>query len=91
MTRLPVLVTGGAGYIGSHAVLALRDAGWPVTVIDDLLTGFRRAVPEGVSFYQGDIADEALLARIIAEQGIGAVMHFAGSIIVPESVSDPLK
>jgi UDP-glucose 4-epimerase len=91
MTRIPVLVTGGAGYIGSHAVLALRDAGWSVTVIDDLSTGFRWAIPEGVTFYQGDIADEALLARIFAEQGIGAVMHFAGSIIVPESVSDPLK
>ena len=91
MTKLPVLVTGGAGYIGSHAVLALRDAGWPVTVIDDLSTGFRWAIPEGVTFYQGDIADEALLARIVAEQGIRAVMHFAGSIVVPESVADPLK
>lgn len=95
MNKLPVLVTGGAGYIGSHAVLALRDAGWPVAVIDDLSTGFRWAVPDGVAFYPGDIADEALLARIFAEQGMsqgtGAVMHFAGSIIVPESVSDPLK
>ncbi|QGN55252.1 UDP-glucose 4-epimerase GalE [Novosphingobium sp. Gsoil 351] len=91
MSKLSVLVTGGAGYIGSHAVLALLDAGWPVTVIDDLSTGFRWAVPEGVAFYQGDIADEALLSRIFAEQGTRAVMHFAGSIIVPESVSDPLK
>ena len=88
---LPVLVTGGAGYIGSHAVLALKDAGWPVAVIDNLTTGFRWAVPDGVAFYQGDIEDAALLARIIAEQGIGAVMHFAGSIIVPESVENPLK
>jgi UDP-glucose 4-epimerase len=87
----PILVTGGAGYIGSHAVLALLDAGWPVAVIDDLSTGFRGAVPVGTPFYQGDIADEALLARIFAEQGTRAVMHFAGSIIVPESVSDPLK
>ena len=91
MNKLSVLVTGGAGYIGSHAVLALRDAGWPVAVIDDLSTGFRWAVPEGVAFYPGDIADEALLARIFAEQGNRAVMHFAGSIVVPESVSDPLK
>ena len=95
MDKIPVLVTGGAGYIGSHAVLALRDAGWPVAVIDDLSTGFRWAVPEGVAFYPGDIADETLLARIFTEhgmgQGSGAVMHFAGSIIVPESVSDPLK
>ena len=90
-SRLPVLVTGGAGYIGSHAVLALSDAGWPVTVIDNLTTGFRWAVPEDVPFYQGDIADPALLARICSEQGIRAVMHFAGSIIVPESVENPLK
>ncbi|MCC6926251.1 UDP-glucose 4-epimerase GalE [Novosphingobium sp.] len=89
--KVPVLVTGGAGYIGSHAVLALTDAGWPVAVIDNLTTGFRWAVPEGVPFYEGDIEDSALLARIIAEQGIKAVMHFAGSIIVPESVENPLK
>lgn len=91
MSKLPVLVTGGAGYIGSHAVLALKDAGWPVAVIDNLSTGFRFAIPEGVPLYEGDVADEALLARIFAEQGIGAVMHFAGSIIVPESVENPLK
>lgn len=94
-TKVPVLVTGGAGYIGSHAVLALADAGWPVAVLDDLSTGFRWAVPEGVTFYEGDIADTALLARIFAEQGIGegsgAIMHFAGSIVVPESVANPLK
>ena len=91
VNRLPVLVTGGAGYIGSHAVLALRDAGWPVTVIDNLSTGFRFALPDGVPFYEGDIADAQLLARIFAEQGTGAIMHFAGSIVVPESVTDPLK
>ncbi|MCL6251468.1 UDP-glucose 4-epimerase GalE [Altererythrobacter sp. KTW20L] len=90
-TSLPVLVTGGAGYIGSHAVLALRDRGTPVAVIDNLSTGFRFAIPDDVAFYEGDVADEALLARIFAEQQIGAVMHFAGSIIVPESVEDPLK
>jgi UDP-glucose 4-epimerase len=89
--KCPVLVTGGAGYIGSHAVLALIDAGWPVAVIDNLSTGFRFAVPEGVPLYEGDVADSRLLARIFAERGIGAVMHFAGSIIVPESVTDPLK
>ena len=88
---VPVLVTGGAGYIGSHAVLALKDAGWPVAVIDDLSTGFRFAVPDGVPFYEGDIADGKLLARIFAEQGTKAIMHFAGSIIVPESVENPLK
>ena len=89
--RTPVLVTGGAGYIGSHAVLALRDANWPVVVIDNLTTGFRSFVPQDVPFHCGDIEDSALLARIFAEHGIGAVMHFAGSIIVPESVENPLK
>jgi UDP-glucose 4-epimerase len=75
----------------SHAVLALSDAGWPVVVVDNLTTGFRWAVPEGVPFYEGDIEDQALLTRIFAEQGCRAVMHFAGSIIVPESVENPLK
>ncbi len=91
LQKLPVLVTGGAGYIGAHAVLALKDAGWPVAVVDNLVTGFRWAVPDGVPFYEGDIEDGDLLARIFAEQRIGAVMHFAGSVVVPESVSDPLK
>ena len=86
-----VLVTGGAGYIGSHAVLALRDAGYRVAVIDNLSTGFRFAVPEGVPLIEGDIADAALLARTFDEHRVGAVMHFAGSIIVPESVTNPLK
>ena len=86
----PVLVTGGAGYIGSHAVLALRDAGFPVAVIDNLTTGFRWALPDDVAFYEGDIADAELIDRIAAEQGIRAIMHFAGSIIVPESVEKPL-
>jgi UDP-glucose 4-epimerase len=88
--KAPVLVTGGAGYIGSHAVLALLDGGWPVAVIDNLTTGFRFAVPEAAAFYEGDIEDAELLARIFAEQGTRAVMHFAGSIVVPESVEDPL-
>jgi UDP-glucose 4-epimerase len=86
-----VLVTGGAGYIGSHAVLALLDAGWPVVVIDDLSTGFEWAVPDGAAFARGDIADQALVGRLIAEHGIGAIMHFAGSVVVPESVERPLK
>ena len=89
--RLPVLVTGGAGYIGSHAVLALLDSGWPVVVIDNLSTGFEWAVPEGVPFARGDIADQDLVGRLIADHGIGAIIHFAGSIIVPESVENPLK
>ena len=90
-SKLPVLVTGGAGYIGSHAVLALADAGWPVAVIDNLITGFRWAVPQSVPLFQGDIEDAALLARIFAEQGTRAILHFAGSVVVPESVTDPLK
>ncbi len=91
MAPFPVLVTGGAGYIGSHAVLALVDRGWPVVVLDDLSTGFRWAVPEGVPFYEGDVVDSDLVKRIFEEQKIGAIMHFAGSIIVPESVENPLK
>src|SRR6185369_28713 len=91
MSKIPVLVTGGAGYIGSHAVLALKDAGWPVAVIDDLSNGSREAVPGDVPFYEGNIADHALIDRIFAEQAIGAIMHFAGSIVVPESVEQPLK
>ena len=86
-----VLVTGGAGYIGSHAVLALLDAGWPVVVIDNLTTGFRWAVPDAAVFAEGDIADQALVARLIEEHGIKAIVHFAGSIVVPESVENPLK
>lgn len=89
--RLPVLVTGGAGYIGSHAVWALRDAGWPVAVIDNLSTGFRFVLPPDVPLYEGDIADGDLIARIFSEQGIAAIMHFAGSVVVPESVENPLK
>jgi len=89
--KVPVLVTGGAGYIGSHAVLALLDAGWNVAVLDDLSTGFRFAIPGGVPLYEGDILDAELLAHIVAEQGSKAIMHFAGSIIVPESVENPLK
>jgi UDP-glucose 4-epimerase len=90
MSSFPVLVTGGAGYIGSHAVLTLRDAGWPVSVIDDLSTGSRYLLPDDVPFYEGNVADRALVERIFAEQDIGAIMHFAGSIVVPESVEKPL-
>jgi UDP-glucose 4-epimerase len=91
MNKPAVLVTGGAGYIGSHAVLALKDAGWHVAVIDDLSNGSREVVPEGVPFYQGSIAERVLVDSIIDERGIGAIMHFAGSIVVPESVEQPLK
>jgi UDP-glucose 4-epimerase len=86
-----ILVTGGAGYIGSHAVLALKDAGRGVAVIDDLSTGNRAVVPPDVPFVEGNIADRALVSRVLRDEGIGAIMHFAGSIVVPESVERPLQ
>ena len=89
--RLKVLVTGGAGYIGSHAVLALKDAGHSPVVIDNLVTGFRWAIPDDVPLVEGNVADEALVASALRNHGIEAIMHFAGSIIVPESVENPLK
>ena len=91
MTKDTVVVTGGAGYIGSHVVLALLEAGYPVAVIDDLSTGRRDAVVPAVSFVEGDIGDARLVAETIRSHSIAAVMHFAGSIVVPESVADPLK
>jgi UDP-glucose 4-epimerase len=90
MEKVPVLVTGGAGYIGSHAVLALKDNGWTVAVIDDLSNGSREVVPADVPFYHGSIAERVLVDSILDEQKIGAIMHFAGSIVVPESVEKPL-
>ncbi|MDQ3139137.1 MAG: NAD-dependent epimerase/dehydratase family protein, partial [Pseudomonadota bacterium] len=86
-----ILVTGGAGYIGSHATLALLAAGWRVIVLDNLVTGFAWAVPGGAKFVHGDIADQALLAELLETEQIFAIMHFAGSVVVPESVRDPLK
>jgi UDP-glucose 4-epimerase len=88
---MTILVTGGAGYIGSHAVLALADAGWPVVVIDNLVTGFRWAVDERATFVEGDIGDQPLVEKVLTEHGIGAILHFAGSVVVPESVENPLK
>lgn len=87
---MTVLVTGGCGYIGSHMVLALADAGEDVVVIDWLSTGFRWALAPEIKFYEGDIADTALLERIFSENKVDAIIHFAGSVVVPESVSDPL-
>ena len=87
---MTVLVTGGAGYIGSHMVLALLDAGEQVVVIDNLTTGFRDAVPAGVSFVQGDFGDEVLMRDLIGQHGVDAIAHFAAKIVVPESVSHPL-
>ena len=88
---MAVLVTGGAGYIGSHMVWALIDAGEEVVVLDRLSTGFRWAVSPEARFYEGDIADGALLSTVFTENRIDAIIHFAGSIIVPESVADPLS
>ncbi|GAA0571369.1 UDP-glucose 4-epimerase GalE [Craurococcus roseus] len=85
-----VLVTGGAGYIGSHAVLALLDAGIAPVVLDDLSTGLREAVPPGVPFVQGSTGDAALLAGLFRRHRVSAVLHFAASLVVPESVARPL-
>lgn len=85
-----VLVTGGAGYIGSHMVNALRDRGEKVVVLDNLSTGFAWAVPPDVPFFGGDAADQTLVKRILAEQGVEAICHFAAKIVVPDSVADPL-
>jgi len=86
-----VMVTGGAGYIGSHAVLALLDAGYDVVVLDNLVTGFDWAVDSRAAFVRADVADEAAVRAAIRDHRVRAIMHFAGSIIVPESVSNPLK
>ncbi len=86
-----VLVTGGAGYIGSHAVLALLDAGWKVMVIDNLTTGFDWAVDRRAALVVANIEDDAEVRAAMREHDVIAVMHFAGSVVVPELVSDPLK
>ena len=85
-----VLVTGGAGYIGSHMALELLDAGEDVLVLDNLSTGFRWAVPNGAAFIEGDVGDSGLVGRLLKEHDIGSIIHFAGSIVVPESITDPL-
>jgi UDP-glucose 4-epimerase len=87
---MSVLVTGGAGYIGSHMVLALLDQGEDVVVLDNLSKGFRWAVPEGVPLVVGDVADEALMDEILTTHDVSAIVHFAAKIVVPESVADPL-
>jgi len=88
---MTVLVTGGAGYIGSHMVLRLCDAGEAVVVLDNLVTGFDWAIDPRAVFVQGNAGDMALVGELIAKHGISEIIHFAGSIVVPESVADPLK
>jgi UDP-glucose 4-epimerase len=87
---MTVLVTGGAGYIGSHMVLELLDAGEWVIVLDNLSTGLQRAVPDGVPLIVGDTGDQVLVSRLIREYEVQAIIHFAASLIVPDSVRDPL-
>ena len=85
-----ILVTGGAGYIGSHTVQQLLARGESVVVLDNLSTGFRQSVP-GATFIEGDVGDQKLVAALLREHGVQTVIHFAAHTIVPESVSDPLK
>ena len=87
---MSVLVTGGAGYIGSHMVHELTDGGAEVVVLDNLTTGFRWAMPASARLVVGDIGDQDLARTIIRRYGVTAIIHFAGSIVVPESVADPL-
>jgi UDP-glucose 4-epimerase len=87
---MTVLVTGGAGYIGSHMVIELLDAGEQVVVLDNLSNGDRRAVANGVPLIVGDTGDQALVTRVIREHGIDTIIHFAASIMVPDSVRQPL-
>lgn len=91
MSKGTVLVTGGAGYIGSHAVLALLDTGWGVVVVDNLTTGFDWAVDKRATLVRANIEDDDAVRGAMRDHDVVAVMHFAGSIVVPESVTDPLK
>jgi UDP-glucose 4-epimerase len=87
---MTVLVTGGAGYIGSHMVLELLDRGEDVIILDNLSTGFEWLAPEGVRLYVGETGNQSLVAAIIRAHDVQSLIHFAASIVVPDSVSDPL-
>jgi UDP-glucose 4-epimerase len=87
---MTVLITGGAGYIGGHAVLAFMDRGEIPVVLDDLSTGSRNAIPSKVPFFVGDVGDTSLVLRILEAHNVDAIMHFAAKIVVPESMADPL-
>src|SRR5580698_4478260 len=90
-TGMSVLVTGGAGYIGSHVAHALLDRGEAAVVLDDLSTGNRAYVGGAAVFVEGDVGDRALVRGLLVQHGVQSVLHFAGSIVVPESVADPLR
>jgi UDP-glucose 4-epimerase len=87
---MKVLVTGGAGYIGSHTVLELLDRGDEVVILDDLSTGMRGGVPSRAAFIEGDIGDAALLDRLMSDHRPNAIIHFAAKAVVPDSLVDPL-
>jgi UDP-glucose 4-epimerase len=88
---MTILITGGAGYIGSHVVLELQASGQPIVVLDDLSTGFADAVPRGVTLVVGDCGDHALVEATLAERKIDAIVHLAASVVVDESVAEPLR
>jgi UDP-glucose 4-epimerase len=88
---MTVLVTGGAGYIGSHMVWELLDNDEQVVVVDNLVTGFEWAIPEGVTFVNANIGDQQVMEDVLREHKIDAIIHFAGSVVVPESIENPLK
>ena len=87
---MSILVTGGAGYIGSHMVLELLSAGEKVVVLDNLSTGVRAAVPAEAQLIVGDVGDQEAVTSLMRRHNVEAVVHFAGSIVVPDSITDPL-
>src|SRR5262245_6474452 len=88
---MTILITGGGGYIGSHMVHTLADAGEAVVVIDNLATGFRSALPKSATVVVGDVGDEALVAEVITSHAVTEIIHFAASVVVPDSVREPLS
>ncbi len=88
---MTVMVTGGAGYIGSHMVWELLDNDEDVVVVDNLVTGFEWSIPKGVTFVKADIGDQEAIEQVLREHKVDAIVHFAGSVVVPESLEDPLK
>ena len=87
---LNVLITGGAGYIGSHTLLALSEAGYNLTVLDNLSTGFKKSIVNSAKFFRGDLENKNLLKQIFEQGNFGSVIHFAASVVVPDSIQEPL-